>query len=543
MKKYITGLLALLTAASLASCTGNQNSSSESSGQTGNSVSESQDKENSGASEAVSGYEEQNAGNGIALIDIRTNSDSPDVMDFVTKPVARYVAEDIASWTKGYVIPPEPYYEACTVTVTDKDGNELISSAGANVKVRGNWTTTYDKKPLRIKFDEKQSMLGLNDGAEQKNWVLVAAYKDGSLLRDKTALDISREILGQDGLYSSDCQLAEVVINGQYWGMYLLAEQQQVSGSRLDITQPEKDYTGTDIGYFLEYDGYFRNEDDLHSFHISYNDNAPLVPFDGQDGGGVTVTCMDKNKSDIGFTIKSDIYSQEQHDFIENFVDGVYCIMYEAAYNDKAFVFNEDFSEIKQSEELTPQEAVEKVVNVDSLADMYIISELTCDADLYWSSFFMDADFGGEGDKRLTFEAPWDFDSSMGNRPRCADGSGFYAASLIPDVNETYETVNPWLTVLIYQDWFQDIIREKWTASYDSGIFEKAAAQITEDAGTYSSAFDRNYQRWNNIADKSAFVGELSKDSAHCLTHQQAADYLADWLTKRVDFMNSYWHT
>ena len=57
MKKYITGLLALLTAASLASCTGNQNSSSESSGQTGNSVSESQDKENSGASEAVSGYE------------------------------------------------------------------------------------------------------------------------------------------------------------------------------------------------------------------------------------------------------------------------------------------------------------------------------------------------------------------------------------------------------------------------------------------------------------------------------------------------------
>ena len=106
--------------------------------------------------------------------------------------------------------------------------------------------------------------------------------------------------------------------------------------------------------------------------------------------------------------------------------------MYEAAYFNKALVFNDTYTAISETNDITPQQAVEKVVNVDSLADMYIISELTCDADIYWSSFFMDADFSAGGDVRLTFEAPWDFDSSMGNKDRCADGTGFYAANIVP---------------------------------------------------------------------------------------------------------------
>lgn len=495
----------------------------------------------SSADETSQSEQSYSAGEGIALINIDTVSTDPNVMDFVTEPVARHVAEDIASWTPGYKVPAEPYYEACKVTVHDETGALVIDSADADVKVRGNWTTTYDKKPLRIKFTEKQAVLGLNDGAEQKNWVLIASYKDGSILRDKAALQASGEILGQDGLYSSDAALAEVVINGQYWGVYLLAEQQQTGSSRVDITEPEIDYTGTDIGYFLEYDGYFYQEDPLHSFHVSYADNAPLRPFDGAEGGD-EVTCLGGKKSDLGFTIKSDIYSQEQHDFIAGFVENTYKIMYEAAYNDTAFAFDESFSQISPSKDLTPQQAVEKVVNVESLADMYIISELTCDADIYWSSFFMDADFGAEGDARLTFEAPWDFDSGLGNKPRCADGTGFYAASLVPDVNDNYTTVNPWLTVLMNEEWFRQIIREKWTSAYDSGVFSRMEEMVLSDTETYSSAFERNYQRWNNLADKSSFVNELTKKSAHCLTHQQAAEYLAEWIGLRVDSLNDYWH-
>ncbi len=480
----------------------------------------------------------------MPILEINTKSQEKNALDFAIKPVSKHVSEKIASWTPGYRMPPEPYYEDCVVSLKDADEKVLLSGADAQVKVRGNWTTTYDKKALRIKFAEKQNMLGLNDGAAMKNWLLLAEYKDGSMLRNKTAFAIGRELLEEDGLYCSDAEFVEVYINGKYWGVYLLAEYQQINENRVAVTEAEKDYTGTDIGYFLEFDGYFYTEDKLQQFHVDYADNALLVPYDGNGGSGNTVAVLARGrweyKDDIGFTIKSDIYSEEQRDFIANFVNGAYKIMYEAAYNDKAYEFNADYTELVESS-LTPREAVEKVVDVQSLVDLYIISELTCDADIYWSSFFMSADFGADGSKKLTFTAPWDFDSTLGNKDRCADGTGFYASNIVPDVNFQYETANPWLLVLAYEDWYQEMIRAKWTSAYDSGVFDRAYEMIENDKTEYAEAFERNYDKWDNLADES-IRNELSKRAASCKTHAEAADYLREWLESRVEFLNSQWH-
>ena len=100
----------------------------------------------------------------VPLLSINTVSQNENVLDFVTKPVNDYVSSQIATWTPNYKKPPAPYYEACTVTLTDTDSSVLVNSASAQVKVRGNWTTNYAKKPLRIKFDTKQNLLGMNDG-------------------------------------------------------------------------------------------------------------------------------------------------------------------------------------------------------------------------------------------------------------------------------------------------------------------------------------------------------------------------------------------
>jgi len=478
-------------------------------------------------------------GDGIPLISITTNNTSKDALDFVTKPVVRFVAEQIATWTPDYVMPPEPYYEECKITVTDESGKVTLAGADGQVKVRGNWTTTYAKKPLRLKFTEKQNLLGLNDGAEMKNWVLTAEYKDGSMLRNKTAFTIADEILSKDGLYTADACFVEVVINGEYWGVYLLTDYQQINENRVDITEAEEGYTGTDIGYFLEFDAYnYTNESPLQSFDMSYADMAPLVPFDGEGGSGRTIV----PEKAPGFTIKNDIYSQEQHDFIASFIDNVYRIMYAAAYEDKAYVFNADYSAIVETDTVSPQEAVERVVDVNSLADMYIVSELTCDADIYWSSFYMDVDFGENGNKKLTFEAPWDYDSAMGNKNRCVNGTGFYAAGIVWDVNDEYESINPWLAVLAYEDWLQELVSEKWTEAYDDGVFERAYTMITEDTENYKAAFDRNYAKWNNIINRSEFGQELSLLASRCHTHKQASEHLLEWLTTRVEFLNEHWH-
>ena len=56
-----------------------------------------------------------------------------------------------------------------------------INEASAGIKVRGNSSAYYgdvsqilaNKVPYRIKFDKKTNMLGLNNGAECKSWVLL----------------------------------------------------------------------------------------------------------------------------------------------------------------------------------------------------------------------------------------------------------------------------------------------------------------------------------------------------------------------------------
>ncbi len=519
--------------------------------------------ENSAVNESSSASQEVSSGNGeqqetdgevikqeemcMPVMYVRTVSQGPDALKFLTEPVNRFVSEQIASWTPGYTIPPAPFYEACTVELRDTDNSVILAEAEAEVKVRGNWTTSYPKKPLRIKFKEKQSLAGLNNGSEFKNWVMFAEYKDASMLRNRTALGMSREILGPDGLYASDSQPVELVVNGQYQGVYVLAEMQQINSSRINITEPKADDTSLQTGYLLELDGNFENEDELHSLSVDFCKNAPLVPFNGDQKSVKKIRCLPENpyepKKMVGMIVKSNVNTKEQHDFINSYVNNVYNLMYAAAYEQKAYEFTPDFTEIKESASLTPEEAVRKAVDVQSLADMYIISELTCDADIYWSSFYMDVDFSSSTRNRLTFEAPWDFDSALGNKNRCADGKGFYAASIVPDVNGyEYETINPWLAVLMGEEWFCDIIREKWTAVYDSGALQKVISEAENDKTKYRAAFERNYAKWNNIINNDDFADELSQGAANCRNEEEAADYMISWLRARTEFMNSYWH-
>lgn len=159
----------------------------------------------------------------------------------------------------------------------------------------------------------------------------------------------------------------------------------------------------------------------------------------------------------------------------------------------------------------------------------------------------MTADFGANGNKKLTFDAPWDFDSGLGLKSRCPNGTGFYAANIVPDVNGGpdnggFETINPWLAVLANLDWYQDMVKDSWTAAYDDKVFERALQMIETDAANCATAFAQNYERWNNLVDKSAFASELSARAASCRNETQAIEYLTDWLTRRITFLNEQWH-
>ena len=346
--------------------------------------------------------------------------------------------------------------------------------------------------------------------------------------------------------YASDCKLVEVEVNGSNLGVYLLAEQQEAK--RLGLTEPAKKATNTDIGYLMEFDSYYYTENDNEQFEIDYLDDI-------QDYDGKTVQ---KDNIQKGYTIKSDITDRAQHDFIASYMNKLWEICYKAVYEKKYYKFKDDYS----LEEYTPEgssddekckNCIEQIINLGSLADMYIFCELTCDPDLSYSSFYMNVDFGEGKDKKLYFNAPWDFDSTMGNKRFCIKGSdcstdgginGMYAGKCQPDVNgnpgSPKEFVNPWMVIFINQGWFQNLVKNRWTEANQRNATVIQNIENFIDAHSKESqqpVYDFTRALWGNPGDN----GELCNDSKAVAKQSQkaSAQYFKDWITLRYSAVDS----
>lgn len=398
-------------------------------------------------------------------------------------------------------------YVDCTVSVTNCDDDYKKDRLEAQIKVRGNYTTVFEKKPFRIKFKKKTNLLGLNDGNEFKNWVLLAEYKDASFLRNATSLFLAKKILGTDGYYSSDYTYVSLYINGNYEGVYGLCEQQQTNKNRVDVYEPENDYGGTDIGYFFEMDGYYYKEDPLERFSMQY-----YGKFSGETNG---------------ITIKSNVYSEAQRDFLKDYLQKVYKIMYVAAIEDRFIELSDDKTSLVTSKSTNPYEVISQVVDLQSLVDMYLLEEIACDADEGWSSFFMSVDFSDGGDGKLKFIAPWDYDSAY----------GYHVNGLkTPDGAFNEKSKNPWIRVLSEEDWFMDTVRQKWALLKHFGVQKEAIEYIENVTNYYEKDFEKNYSVWKTLG--SDCNGELINKVKSFTTQRDAANFLKDWLEKRFNHLD-----
>lgn len=149
---------------------------------------------------------------------------------------------------------------------SDQDG----FSASMKIKGRGNSTWGMPKKPYRIKLDSKSEMLGMTSS---KNWVLLAEYADKSLLRNTTAMELSR-IAGFS--WTPAMRHVELYLNGSYQGVYTLAEHKEVAKTKVNI-----DLDAGDMYFELE-----QNQDNPvcwwteHGAPVMFSD--PEIPTDSQ---------------------------------------------------------------------------------------------------------------------------------------------------------------------------------------------------------------------------------------------------------------------
>lgn len=342
-------------------------------------------------------------------------------------------------------------YTSCVIDVYNCPEEWVLDEASAGIRVRGNSSGYYgdvekikaNPVPYRIKFDKKTSMLGLNSGAKCKSWVLLKAGYD--VMRNHFAFALGRTIMGEHA-FCSDAAMVHVYVNDVYQGVYTLCEQCQVNENRVNVTEPKKGYDGIDIGYYLVIDN---NPEYPYSFQVNYG-NHKVTDIEGFTRGFVSTA----------YTVKSDVYTLGQVDFIANYMNSVFEIVYQACEKGKYYAFDENFDLVYASCE-SPREAVEAVLDVESVVNMYLLYEMMHDYDVGEGSFYMCVDFAEDSAcPRLQFTSPWDFNwTCEGLTDRYWAGSfcelGF--------VGSNGDRTNPWFVVLIKQDWFREMVCEKWT--------------------------------------------------------------------------------
>lgn len=400
-------------------------------------------------------------------------------------------------------------YTSCVVDVFNCDEKLEINEASAGIKVRGNSSAYYgdvsqilaNKVPYRIKFDKKTNMLGLNNGAECKSWVLLKS--DWDLIRNDIAFRFGRTIMG-DSNFCSDGQLVHLYVNEEFQGVYELCEQCQINPNRVDISEPAEGYTDTDIGYYLELDNYATSDEDNHYISMDY-ENATVTDINGETRQFVPAE----------YSIKNDLYSQNQIDFIDKYLNNLFKIVYEACENGKYYKFDENY-DLVDSDVTTAEEAVSNVMDIDSVRDMYILYEIVHDYDCGEGSFYMCVDLSKDSKcPKLKFTSPWDFNWAYN------DSTEKYYAGAFTDKNfvaKKGDRSNPWFIILCKQDWFMATVKEKWTEMSQEKLLQGCIKTERE----YLKEYDADLRKGE----------EWGPDSA---------EDLFNWIENRIYWLNSQW--
>ena len=414
-------------------------------------------------------------------------------------------------------------YTTCSVSVTNCQEKYGLDGIAAGIRLRGNSTRYVDKKAYRIKFDKKQNLLGLNEGQKFKSWVLLADYYDPSMVRNSTAFFIGQGLL-EDNWYCSDYTYVEVYLNGEYNGVYLLAEQQQINEGRIDINEVDEGYTGVDIGYLLECIG---EGVALDKYRLELTDRR----------------CETQISSQRTYEIKNDYYAEEQADFIYNYLNDVFYVIYHAIYNGQFYTLCSDYGvggkyEIVASADTDAYNCISRVFDVEAAVNMYVLSETAMNMDVC-NSFFIYVDYSASGNKKLTIAAPWDFDFAFGNAevfPEMMNTSDYYSSNMLHVVDEM---TNPWYVLLAKADFFNEMAANRWKEVYES-VMLKALTHIKQVTFSYEQQFQRNYAKWDTLGSTTMWL-QSEKTNKSFKTQADAAKFVYKFLKRRIEWLNTQW--
>jgi len=347
----------------------------------------------------------------------------------------------------GEGIESRDVYKLCRLYFVENAN--ITSYDSVQIRGRGNasWTS-FEKKPYRIKFKNKERFLG-NKYAKAKNWVLLANGGEKLLIRNGIANYVSRLC---NMPFTPATVYVDLFVNGVYQGNYQISDFIDIRKKRVDIEEQDSivtnDQANISGGYLLEFDG--NNEE-----------------------GETYITTSTFNNIIRIHSPKPEVLSQFQIDYITNhlnkFEDELLNIDLSSSYN-----------------------TYRNYVDSTSLMGWYLTNEICANPDIFWQIYF----YKERDDDKFYFGPVWDFDLGFNGDTRRGN-NGDVREFLMADI----EFGKPF-----FQEWFKALRKDKWWIKSQFEAFHQLYKEQNLDScmlnyvdsvvTTMRASIDENYKVW-----------------------------------------------
>jgi len=363
-----------------------------------------------------------------------------------------------------------------------------------SIEVRGESSQgLFPKKSYRI---ETQDAVGNNLNVAllgmpaENDWVLYAPYTDKTFMRDVLTYKMGRDM----GRYAPRTRFAELVINGDYQGVYVLIEKIKVDKNRVDIaTLNAVDISGEELtgGYLLRVDKIDPN--DYPGWQAT---PSPQLPGENQ----VTFQYHDPNGADM---------VEAQRNYIRTYM---------ADFQSSLTTLN--FG--------NPAVGYRRFLDVPAALDFMIVNEIGKNIDGYIFSAYLYKEKDKQGEPgKLVMGPLWDFNLAFGNVDYWNN------AQVAPGWMWDDQYRMFWFRRLMLDRYFSSSMKCRWnelrSTTLTNDYFTEA---IDSMANVLQEAQFRNYKRWPILGIyiwPNQYIGK---------TYQDEITFLKQWTLDRLRWMD-----
>lgn len=375
------------------------------------------------------------------------------------------------------------------------------------LRYRGNSTfNDSPKKPYSfrtldgpMKYASKQKVKILGMGKDD-NWALLAPYSDKSMMRDLLAFEISRPWME----YTPHGRYCEVILDGTYYGVYILCELVTKGKHRLNLARPLKSGIEMTGDYLVEVD----YDDDVH-YRSKHHP---------EDSNGHALT-----DRFIHIQYKSPDYedlNQAQLQYINRRIDAMEQAMASPYYQD-------------------PDKGYRKYIDVMSFIDYQIAMELGHNIDGYRKSCKLYKRRDNVDGRFKT--VVWDMNLAYGN---CKLRDGWRTDGWIYEINHLLYAAHEdllmpfWWTRLNSDPAYTTMLHERWAQYRQNNLREERLMAVIDSLATVLTAHgamqrdSQAWPRWGKYVWPNYYISSDFDDEI---------GFLKQWLRDRISWMDSQW--